>query len=187
MITQNDYTRTYVMNEKDEEWKDVLGYEGIYQVSKSGKVRSLDRIVRNKHGQRNRSGKTLNPTLYHGYPKVYLRRKSVFVHRVVAETFLEKPEGKNIVVNHKNGIKTDNMVENLEWCTQSENVLHALKTGLSKIKIGGKNKKLDEMQILAIVTIKKQRELARHYSVSQSVIQNLLKGNTYKAVTKGIL
>jgi hypothetical protein len=120
------------MNDKDEIWRNVKEHMGTYQVSNFGRVRSLDKILKNKNGYRKRKGKLLKPVLYHGYEKVCLIRKLTFVHRIVANSFLIKPMGENIVVNHKNGIKTDNRIENLEWCTQSENVKHSYRNGLQK-------------------------------------------------------
>jgi len=175
------------MNDKDYEiWKFVRGYEKSYQVSNFGRIKSLNKKVKNKNGYRKKIGKILKPTLYHGYEKVCLIRKLTFVHRVVADNFLIKPTGKNIVVNHKNGIKTDNRVENLEWCTQSQNVKHSYANGLQKPTIS-KMKKLDDLQVLTILTVKKQRLIARYYNVTQSVIQKILYGETYKTITKGLL
>lgn len=107
------------------EWIDVLGYEGKYQVSSDGQVRSLDRL--SSHGRRIR-GVMLSQMKLKGYPAVHLSKngniKMCTVHRLVATAFLPASKGRT-QVNHKNGIKTDNRVENLEWCTPSENERHS--------------------------------------------------------------
>lgn len=100
-------------------WKDIKGYEGIYQVSDDGRVRRIydtvpPKILKGKDGL---------------YPNVTLsvgcHKKSFNIHRLVAETFLEIPEGKNMEVNHKDGDKWNNNVSNLEWVTQKENIAHS--------------------------------------------------------------
>lgn len=103
-------------------WKDVKGYEGLYQVSNKGNVKSF---------YKNRN---LKPSKHsRGYLVVSLfenhNRKQFFIHRLVAETFIDNVNHKE-EVNHKDGNKTNNCVENLEWCTGSENRLHAYDTGL---------------------------------------------------------
>ncbi len=121
-------------------WTDVVDYEGSYMVSSCGAVKSLDRVVLGKNNKRQKiKGQLLKPgTNRSGYKYVILTssegRKGCTIHRLVARAFLkEKKEGD--IVNHLNGIKTDNRVKNLEWCTRSENVIHARDSGLIKTKV----------------------------------------------------
>lgn len=104
-------------------WKDIKGYEGYYQISSMGKVKNLNtgKIL---IGDKNRIG----------YRRVTLYtpiQKRFFVHRLVAFHFVEG-YCEGLVVNHKDGNKTNNSAENLEWVTKSENDLHAFKLGLRK-------------------------------------------------------
>lgn len=174
------------MNDKDK-WEDVSGYVGIYQVSKDGNVRSVDRVVKNKNGIIKRKGKLLKPINIQGYFKVCLKGRLVFIHRLVAENFLNKSSGNNIVVNHKNGNKLDNKLENLEWITQSENVKHAYENKLARAV--GHSHKLNDLKVLTIITCKNfsDRVLAKHFCVSQSTVSYVRLGKTYKNITKGIL
>lgn len=105
-------------------WKDVSGYEDRYAVSTKGKVYSKKlkkclQPIKTKKGY-------LSIELWRNY-----KRKVVKIHRLVAETFLENPFSKK-EINHKDGNKHNNCVENLEWCTRSENMLHAYSAGLRK-------------------------------------------------------
>ena len=96
---------------KNEIWKDIAGYEGWYQVSNMGRVRSLDRIVYFKDGYRSRTykGQILKLKYHHGYQMVNLLKNkhidTVYIHRLVIETFVPRVEGKTWC-NHKNGIKS---------------------------------------------------------------------------------
>ena len=106
-------------------WKPVKGFEDKYRVSRTGEVFSLERKV------------VLNTRIneINGYPYVMLcsRSKKVrhYIHRLVAEAYIEKKDPK-FIVNHLNGIKTDNRVENLEWCSYGDNNRHAYRIGLKK-------------------------------------------------------
>lgn len=119
-------------------WKPIKNYEGVYEVSNKGKIRSLERKVNYKNKkERTIEGQEKMQTLNSkGYLKVTLWNKHKSqtreVQRIVAETFIPNTENKS-QVNHINGIKTDNRVDNLEWCTPKENTQHSiyvLKNGL---------------------------------------------------------
>lgn len=111
-------------------FKDVKGYEELYQVSNLGRVKSLPKIV----GRRLRGETVLaQQRSRHGYYMVDLctngKRFNASVHRLVAEAFIPNPDNKPCV-NHIDGDKANNCVDNLEWCTHSENQLHAYKNNL---------------------------------------------------------
>ena len=129
------------MKSNIEHWKDVPNYEGLYQVSNLGRVKSLkfgkDKILKPQEGKR-------------GYMKVGLwkegERKYSYVHRLIMLAFVGESD---LQVNHKNGVKTDNCLENLEYCTASENTLHAYDTGLM-IPTKGEKTVIQRSQELAL-------------------------------------
>lgn len=112
-------------------WRDIPGYEGLYQISNCGRVKALPKL----QGYIMRSERILTPVVCKGYLIVHLSKngivKNTLVHRLVAETFIDNPDNLP-VVNHIDGNKQNPKVNNLEWVTQSENVKHAFKLGLAK-------------------------------------------------------
>ena len=118
-------------------WADIENFEGWYQVSTKGRVRSVDRVVTFKNGRGTRfyKGKILKPKIHNGYLTVNLtknkRSHTFYIHRLVVKAFKLHPIGKDWV-NHKDGNKNNPDVTNLEYCTPSENNLHAYRIGLNK-------------------------------------------------------
>lgn len=165
----------------EEEWRDIEGYEGIYQISNLGRVRSLSRIVaRNRGGPKKQAGQILSITVRKGpYLGVTLskngRKKNFTIHRLLARHFIANPAGL-AEVNHIDGNKFNNCLSNLEWVTHGGNSKHAYDLGLNKGPWGEKNfsSKLTALSVQAIRTLiacgVEQKFLASHYGVHNSTI-----------------
>lgn len=134
----------------NEVWKDIKGYEGIYQVSNLGRVRSLDREITYPNGKIGLyKGKIIKLKMSkYGYIVFHFsvdnKKKALSVHRLVAQAFIPNPENKKCV-NHLDCNRTNNKVSNLEWCTHQENVQYSIKCGTFKgfhKKERGKNGKI---------------------------------------------
>lgn len=118
-----------------EEWRDVAGYEGLYQVSNLGRVRSLDHVTkRNGHVVRFH-GRVLSPKVASPYLGVILSKNGkahpARIHRLVAAAFVSNPDNLPCV-DHIDGNKTNNAADNLRWCTQEQNIGSASSMGLLK-------------------------------------------------------
>ena len=130
-------------------WKHIKGFEQSHVVNINGDVKTISRQVSGKNGSlRTIKSRYLKAEIdiggYYRYKLWYNNKnKSLFMHRLIAIHFINNPENKPFI-NHIDGVKTNNSIENLEWCTQSENVLHSYKTGLSTVS----NKSKERCSIL---------------------------------------
>ena len=180
-----------IFNMGQEIWKPVKKLEGKYEISNIGRLRSVDRVQENSKGVKIRyKGKPITPSVipsgyYQTCIKLNGKDKSWYPHVMVAEAFIPNPQ-KKPQVNHINGIKTDNRVENLEWVTRSENMLHAFNTGLLKPAVGinQSQTKLTEEQVKYIFNSEKgARELGREFNMSHSIICAIRLGKTWNHIT----
>jgi hypothetical protein len=176
----------------EEIWKKVENYEGYYEVSNFGRIRSVNRKIKASRGStRIREGKIMIPQLKKNYYEINLSKlsdtKNYILHRLIAKAFIPNPLNKK-EVNHINGIGTDNRIENLEWVTARENSLHAYRTGLKKTRKGeGKeNSKLTEENIMEIRSTLPyhgyKADLARKFSVTITLISRVTLGKCWKHV-----
>lgn len=177
----------------EEVWRDIKGYEGYYQISNFGKVKSLKRIVKYKDGRTFKyKTKYLKPTKdTRGYLGVGLNKngnvKHFRVHRLVAETFLGKPKVRLMSVNHIDGIKTNNILDNLEWVTYSENTRKGYEIGLfdKTIKTHRERWKGNKLQCKAVKIVIKEtneefifesaREASRYVGHCENYFTELLR------------
>lgn len=117
------------MIEQQEIWKDIVGYEGIYQVSNLGRVKSLERIVIDKKGSKKIVSEAIKSQHDNGNGYMFVglwkdnKSYNIYVHRLVAIAFIPNPEFKE-TVNHKDFNRSNNNIDNLEWATYSEQEKH---------------------------------------------------------------
>ena len=167
-------------------WKDVIGYEGLYQVSNLGNVKSLEKKTKFGRSCKIHNERILKQSNTLGYLIISINKKCVKVHRLVAKAFIANPENKK-QVNHINGIKTDNRVENLEWNTSKENNNHAVNIGLNKnYSIFNGNSKLNINEILFIRNSNiKNTLLSKKFNVTTTTIHHIKKLKTHKSLIEG--
>lgn len=157
--------------EKEEVWKDVTGYEGRYQVSNLGQARSLDWVYPN--GRRHK-GIILQPAPdKDGYMLITLhkggKQKTHKVHRLVAEVFLPKESDvRKNQINHKNEIKYDNRVDNLEWVTQTENINYGTRTLNTFTNTDYKSRVIDYDKVVANTDYSARSKKIDYHKVRES-------------------
>jgi hypothetical protein len=170
-----------------EVWKDIVGYEGLYEVSSLGNVKSLPKTRRGRAGVKIRvTGRILRPWKKNKYDFVGLAKDGVktefYVHRLVASSFLGEKHG--LEVNHKDGDRNNNSIENLEWVTHAQNIKHAYDNGLCtafwKGKVIHNARKVVTIQDTSIIEFPSATHCANYLKVGQHTI--LRKMNTNKEV-----
>lgn len=196
-MNDKEYNELKLIKELNMEiWKDIKGYEGLYQISNLGNVKSLDKIINCRgDGQRLLKGKILSTRKNHDYIHVDLTneklKKTYKVHRLVGIAFIDNPNNKP-EINHKDGNKSNNNVNNLEWCTRIENIEHSINTGLKKIAVGWYHtKESKENKIHAKLNYeiankirlnlenKSRKELAYEYNVCRQVIDSVINNKSW--------
>lgn len=164
-------------------WKDIKGYEGLYQISNLGKIKNIKRKKIRKCN--------LNDKGYYVLMlSKYLIKKTYRLHRLIAVNFIKNIFDKPCI-NHKDGNKLNNNINNLEWCTYSENMKHAYKirlrfptppngenSSLSRLK----NKDIKKIRYLRIKYRKKHKELAKQFNTSFGNISLICRNKTWKHI-----
>ena len=165
------------------EFKPMLGFEGVFEINVNGEIKSLarngtpEKILKSSIGTR-------------GYPRVSFRvfgkQYTKNVHRLLAENFIENQDNLPCV-NHIDGNKLNNSIENLEWCSYSHNVKHAYDNGLSTPFLGSKGTGLTDTDVLRIVELKSEgktlEKIAKNFKVSPSCVSDIILGRTWSHLT----
>lgn len=196
---KNKVDQKEIINDSlEEEWVDITDYEGCYQISTKGQIKSCNRYVgHNYGGLRLIKSRILTQSINSsGYKKVRLSKDGIganfYVHRLIAEHFIDNPQNKP-EVNHKDGNKLNNNISNLEWVTEQENTQHAHDNGLAEIsgynkfKVSQKARKLTDEQVKEIrekyqngISIK---ELTQEYNIKHnSIICNIVHNKLYNEI-----
>lgn len=180
-----------VIYNPSEIWKDVVGYEGLYQISSFGNVKSLGKTIdKGKFGKVFFPEKLLSVFIDNQYFYIGLhknkKQKKISIHRILAIAFIPNPENKPFI-NHKNGIKTDNRIENLEWVTPKENSEHASINNLVARNFGEKNgkHKLNTKDILLIRNSRykiSRKELSKNLNVSIKHIDRIRENKRWRHI-----
>lgn len=178
-----------------ERWRTAVGYEGYYEVSDQGRVRS---IPRKSSTNRKIGGNVLETSNFRGYRKMLAnngskRRKCVFVHHLIANTFIGPRPTSNHQINHINGIKHDNRVANLEWVTPLENIRHSIEV-LGNSIVGERNPASKITGEIAREIVRRVRsgecgiDIADDYGIAPDHVSHIITGRVWSrdtGITKG--
>lgn len=174
-------------------WKDIKDYEGLYQVSNYGAVKSLSKswATGNNNAIRKKSETIMKQaTDSTGYKQVWLSKnnspKNTLVHRLVAMAFIDNINNKKCV-NHINSIRNDNRVENLEWCTHSENIIHCISKNRKNTQIGINHwmTVLSENDVINIRELSKSmthQKISEKYPVTRRTVGNIINRKIWKHI-----
>jgi hypothetical protein len=165
---------------RNEDWTKLEGYSENHLINRNGQIKSLSR-------KNMRTEKILKPGLGgNGYYTVTINGKTHLVHRLIATTYIPNPL-KLPQVNHKNGVKTDNRIDNLEWVTAEQNIQHSFqvigrKYISPKVRSSKAKKKLNERQVIKIRyghTMLKHKDIAAIYDIDESTVSDIRRGKSW--------
>ncbi len=170
-----------------EHWRDIPGYEGVYAVSDRG------RVMRLKPGNNTFAGRIMKQVLHKGYSHVLLRRGrkkiNLAIHRIVMSVFVG-PCPQDLQVNHKNGIKTDNRVSNLEYMTLTENMRHShnvlgrnMARGEQRPNARLSNEQVQEIKRLLANGALSQYKIGKLFNVDHRLIWRIATGKTWRHIS----
>ncbi|WP_430815185.1 NUMOD4 motif-containing HNH endonuclease [Carboxylicivirga sp. RSCT41] len=173
----------------NEVWKKIKGYEEIYEVSNLGNIKSLKRKVKGKVGLRVIQERILKPRNSSEYMIVRLsgvngKWKDHYIHRLVASAFVKNPDNKP-QVNHKDGIKSNNHVDNLEWVTRQENLRHCVELGLKGGKKYGKRLSKEEVidiRLLVEANEESKTSIAQYFGITYVQLFNIINKKCWKNI-----
>lgn len=177
-------------------WKDIIGFEGLYQISNHGRIKSLERTVMRKDGFATTVKESIKfPSIMNtGYYMITLYKNNIAkyctMHRLLAIHFIPNPENKPYI-NHIDGSRDNNSLKNLEWCTQSENMQHAMRSGVMKEQFkSGFAHQLCKLTPEDVRGIKKLRAegktlkiIGELYNISGRHASGIARGETHNNIT----
>lgn len=181
------------MSMQDEIWKDVIGWNGKYQVSNHGRFKSHNGKFTKLHPNGFITLGTIGDV---GYRSVTLRDHGKYLqtrlHTIVGEHFLDKPKSdQKLCINHKDGNKLNNYFENLEWVTLGDNVRHAVLTGLMNLK-GERHPhvKLTEAKVIEMRKVRKEgwtfQKIGDHFGVERRQASDVVRGVNWGWLKEGL-